>query len=506
MKMTMNLLRPLLLSTALTAALAGCATTPSADPAAELRVPAVYGRGDAAANAPLQAVAHEVTAPVADVHADAWWQGFADPRLDRLIEAVLARNTDMASAGLKLERARAQAGLATADLWPQANGSVSASGSRSIDSGDDWSRNHSASVSLGWELDLWGKLRGQRDIAQWEAQATAQDLQNTVLSLVGQSTDLYWQLGYLNQAIATGQANLERLQRTAALVQTQFDAGGVSRLEVRQAQQNIESQKAAQSQLEQQRVETRNALTVLLDGQPWPLADEPQNLDIAQSPTLAEGLPAELLARRPDLRAAELRLRQSLKNIKVTATSYYPSLSLSGAVGSSSASLGDVLTNPVATLGAGLSLSGAVGSSATSLGDVLTNPVATLGAGLSLPFLKFRQMQLDIKSADLSYQIAANDFRRTLYTALSEVDNALSARTRLAEQVAAAQASYDEAVEIARLYEVRYRAGATDLRTWLEAEQTRRNAELSLAQTKRSQLVNDVTLYKALGGGAQQLQ
>ena len=478
MKMTMNLLRPLLLSTALTAALAGCATTPSADPAAELRVPAVYGRGDAAANTPVQAVAHEVTAPVANVHADAWWQGFADPRLDRLIEAVLARNTDMASAGLKLERARAQAGLATADLWPQANGSVSASGSRSIDSGDDWSRNHSASVSLGWELDLWGKLRGQRDIAQWEAQATAQDLQNTVLSLVGQSTDLYWQLGYLNQAIATGQANLERLQRTAALVQTQFDAGGVSRLEVRQAQQNIESQKAAQSQLEQQRVETRNALTVLLDGQPWPLADEPQNLDIAQSPTLAEGLPAELLARRPDLRAAELRLRQSLKNIKVTATSYYPSLSLSGAVGSSSA----------------------------SLGDVLTNPVATLGAGLSLPFLKFRQMQLDIKSADLSYQIAANDFRRTLYTALSEVDNALSARTRLAEQVAAAQASYDEAVEIARLYEVRYRAGATDLRTWLEAEQTRRNAELSLAQTKRSQLVNDVTLYKALGGGAQQLQ
>ena len=329
-------------------------------------------------------------------------------------------------------------------------------------------------MSLGWELDLWGKLRGQRDIAHWEAQATAQDLQATVLSLIGQSCELYWQLGYLNQAIATGQANLERLERTATLVQSQFDAGAVSRLEGRQARQNIESQRAAQAQLEQQRVETRNALTVLLDGQPWPLADEPQNLDIAHSPDVAEGLPAELLARRPDLRAAELRLRQSLANIKVTATSYYPSLSLTGSVGSSSA----------------------------SLSDVLSNPVASLGVGLSLPFLKFRQMQLNIDSADMSYQIAANDFRKTLHSALAEVDNALSARERLAAQAAAAQVSYEEAVEIARLYEVRYRAGATDLRTWLDAQQTRRNAELSLAQARRSQLVNAVTLYKALGGGA----
>ena len=475
MKMTMNhSFRPLLLSATLAALVAGCATTPSADPAANLRAPATYGRGDAAANAPVQTIERNLTAPPADVRSDAWWQGFNDPRLNQLVERVLDSNTDMASAGLRLQRASAQAGIASANLWPQASGSANASSNRSIDSSDDWSRNHSASVSLGWELDLWGKLRGQRDIAHWEAQATAQDLQATVLSLIGQSCELYWQLGYLNQAIASGQANLERLERTATLVQSQFDVGAVSRLEVRQARQNIESQRATQAQLEQQRVEARNALTVLLDGQPWPLAGEPQNLDIAHSPNVAEGLPAELLARRPDLRAAELRLRQSLANIKVTATSYYPSLSLTGSVGSSS----------------------------SSLSDVLSNPVASLGVGLSLPFLKFRQMQLNIDSADMSYQIAANDFRKTLHSALAEVDNALSARERLAAQAAAAQVSHEEAVEIARLYEVRYRAGATDLRTWLDAQQTRRNAELSLAQARRSQLVNAVTLYKALGGGA----
>jgi outer membrane protein TolC len=204
------------------------------------------------------------------------------------------------------------------------------------------------------------------------------------------------------------------------------------------------------------------------------MADEPQQLQRVGSPVIAEGLPADLLGRRPDLRAAELRLRNSLKTIKVTATQYDPALSLTGSVG----------------------------TGATSLSDVLKNPVATLGAGLSLPFLNVRQAQLNTRLAGTDYQIAANGFRRTLYTALSEVDNALSARTQFATQVAASQASYDEAVEIERMYEVRYRVGATDLRTWLEAQQTRRDAELSLASVRQRQLINDVTLFKALGGSA----
>ena len=459
--------RTLLLTLAVTASLAGCAT-PGANPAADIRVPSAWGLG----SAPTEHQALDVTSAPRDVASDAWWRGFNNAQLDALIDQVLSTNTDMAVAGLRLQRARLQAGLASADLWPSANGSVGVSGNRRIDTGDDWSENYSASVSLGWELDLWGKLRAQRDIARWEAEATAADLQNTALLLVSQAAELYWQIGYLNLAISTGQANLERLERINQLVGVQYRAGAVSMLEVRQAAQNLEAQKSSQAQLEQQRVEARNALTVLLDGQPWPVEREAQNLDGFALPGVAEGLPAELLSRRPDLRAAELRLRQSLKNIKVTATSYYPSLSLSGSVGGSS----------------------------PDLADVLSNPVASLGAGLSLPFLRFRQMQLNIESADLAYQVAANQFRDTLYSALAEVDNALSSRQKLATQLAASQASYDHAVEIERLYEVRYRAGATDLRNWLDAQQTRRNAELSLAQAKRSVLVNQTTLYKALGG------
>jgi len=471
-----KLFSPVLLSISLAAVLAGCATKPSADPVADLRVPAQFGRGDAALNAPQHAVDRKVNTPTADSRAQAWWQGFDDPRLNRLVEQVLARNTDLVNAGLRLERARIQAGQARDALWPEegVNASVSTTGRRRIDTGADWNQTNSSSAnfSVSWEADLWGKLRGQRDIAQWEAQATAEDLQATLLLLIVQSCERYWQLAYLNQAIRTGEANMARLERTAQLVQSRFNVGAASQLEIRQAQQSIQSQRSNLAGLEQQRVEARNALTILLDGQPWPLDDEPQDLHTTRSPEVAEGLPVELLARRPDLRAAELRLRQSLARLKISATNYYPRLRLTGAVGTSS----------------------------TTLGNVLSNPTATLGVGLELPFLNIRQIRRTLKTADVDYQIAANSFRRTLYNALFEVDNALSARTHLAQQVAASQASLEEAAHIVRIQESRYRSGATDLRTWLEAQQTYRSAELSLTQIRRSQLLNDAALYRALGG------
>ncbi|MBN6103172.1 TolC family protein [Xanthomonas sp. CFBP 8703] len=470
----MNMLssmRPALLPLALLATLSGCVSTGQYR-ASPIAVPQRYAAGADTAGDARQPLALQATYPAHDIAADAWWQGFGDPRLDRLVARALAVNADLATAGLRLRKARLQAGLSETELWPSASGSVSASGSRATDHHDDVSRSNAASVSLSWEIDLWGKLRAQRDADRWEAEATDEDRENTALALVGEVCDQYWQLGYLNQSIAAGEENLARLAKTLQLVQVQFQAGDVSRLEVREAEQNLESQRTEQSKLLQERVEARNKLTVLLDGQPWPQAEEPQNLDAFARPPLAPGLPAQLLARRPDLRAAELRLRSALADIKVTATSYYPTLSLTGSLD---------------------------GSSAT-LANVLKNPLATLGAGLTLPFLNLHQAQLNTRITGTSYEIAASTFRTTLYTALGDVDNALSARTQLETQVASAQKSFDAARDVERMYEVRYRSGATDLRTWLDAQQTRRSAELTLAQARLDQLNNDVTLYQALGG------
>src|SRR5690606_22866553 len=118
---------------------------------------------------------------------------------------------------------------------------------------------------------------------------------NTALALVAEVCQQYWTLAYLNQSIASGQAHLDQLQKILELVQVQFRTGAVSQLELREAEQNIQAQRIAQSQLLQERVETRNAIAVLRDGEPWPQSDEPGNLNDAQSPPLQAGLPAELL-------------------------------------------------------------------------------------------------------------------------------------------------------------------------------------------------------------------
>ncbi|MFT4246905.1 MAG: TolC family protein [Pseudomonas sp.] len=463
-----------LLSLLLAAPLAGCVGIGQyrADPIA---VASHYGRGDAALNSPDQILPVQPTYPAHDIASDPWWRGFGDARLDRMVEQALAANSDLAAAGLTLRKARLSAGLDEAALYPTASGSGSGSASRYTAQHDHFDRSYSASAGLSWEIDLWGKLRAQRDVSRWEAQATAEDLQNTALSLVGEVCDDYWQLAYLNQSIAAGERNIDELARILELVRVQFDSGDVSRLELREAEQNLESERSSQSQLLQQRVEIRNAITVLLDGKPWPQADEPQDLNAAASPALAPGLPAQLLGRRPDLRAAELRLRESLAQIKATARSYYPALSLTGTLSGSS----------------------------TALAQVLKNPLATLGADLSLPFLDIATARLETRIAGTSYEIAATEFRTTLYTALSEVDNALSSREQLTDQVEASRKSYEAARDIARMYEVRYRAGYSDLRTWLDAQQTLRSSELALAEARMNQLQADVTLYQALGGSAQ---
>lgn len=443
-----------------------------------LRDPSVattYGAGDSARNTPADMIALGQKRTVQDRMQDTWWTGFGDERLDRVVARVLEVNTDLASAGFRLQQARYSAGLATSDLLPDFDVSGSAGYSKELSGSSKGLDSYSASASLHYELDLWGRLRTQRSIAQWEAEATEEDLQSTFLSLVSETCDLYWTIAFLNQRIAAGEESLARVQRTLQLVQSQFNSGAVSRLELREAEQNLDSQQAAQSQLIQQRVEARNALTVLLDGTPWPIADEPRNMDDAHSPTIDAGIPAELLGRRPDLRAAELRLRESLSQIKVTRVSYYPAITLTGSVGGSS----------------------------DSLSSVLAHPVETLGAGLALPFIHWNEARLNTKIAGAQYEIAANDFRKTLYTAFTEVDNALSARQELTRQVDLSQRSFNAAVEVERLYEVRYRAGATPLRQWLDAQETRRQSELALAQARLNQLQNDSRLFQALGGSAQ---
>ena len=447
--------------------LSGCAAvirTPYEQPA--VQIPQQFG----------QQTQNAATLHIADLQ-DQWWTLFNDPQLNALVDSALHANNDLAIAGLRLKQVREQAGLTANQQLPRVSANSSASHQVELANGNDRSGGLSVSGSVSYAVDLWGKLANQTEAARWEAAATQQDLQATAQSLIGTVCNLYWQLAYLNERIASSDASIASSRKLFSLVQSRYRAGAVSGLDLAQAEQALVGQEASQSQLIQQRVEARNALAILFNVPPTQLdsqftLNEPQKLLAVNLPTIDAGLPADLIARRPDLNASELRLRKVLANKDATRASYYPSFSLTGSLGSSS----------------------------TSLTELIKNPALTLGAGVSLPFLQYNDMQRNLAISELEYQAAIIGFRQSLYGALADVDNALSNKTQLQIQTTAQQRTLALAQRTEQLNEVRYRAGAVALKQWIDAQEARRNTQNSLLQIRLSQLNNMVTLMQSLGG------
>ncbi|WP_313452303.1 TolC family protein, partial [Stutzerimonas nitrititolerans] len=206
-----------------------------------------------------------------------WWKAFGDPALDRLVDEALARNNSLGNALLAVRRARLQAGLARDAQWPQASAGLSADRTRALRGEGSTSHSYSLTGSLGWEVDLWNRLGSATDAAELETLATAEDHAATRLALIGTVAELYWQLAYLNERLAASAASIDYARQTLALVQTQYDAGQSSALELAEARQSLETQLAADVALRQEQVEQRNALAVLYDGQP-PVFNEPGRL------------------------------------------------------------------------------------------------------------------------------------------------------------------------------------------------------------------------------------
>jgi NodT family efflux transporter outer membrane factor (OMF) lipoprotein len=461
----------LILSTIGMLSACGSLHTPYRSPADTAGIPAQFAYADIGAASPSTAE-----------RGGLWWRAFGDPELDRLIELALQRNNDLAAATIKVRRAQLGAGIAADNLLPQFGAGGNLGYNRNLRGARDSSRSNSVSASVSYELDLWGRLGSLNDVAKWEALATAEDRESTALTLIGTTAGLYWQATYLNQVTALGEQSIAYAERTLALVQVQYQAGAVSLLELMEARQNVASQRASQTQLRQQQVENTNALAILFDGAPEAatldttannVRNLPQRLPDYALPAVAPDVPATVLARRPDLRAAERRLRGALANVDATRASYYPQFTLTGSVGGSS----------------------------NSLHNVLQNPVASLGLGLVLPFLNWDQTQLNIKVSQADYEFAVVNFRQSLYSALSDVENALSAREQYSQQAALLMQRLDAARQAERLYAIRYRAGSVALNVFLDAQEKRRNAEIAVADNRLNALNNRMTLYRVLGGG-----
>ena len=420
-----------------------------------------------------------------------WWQAFQDPALDQLIQQALQKNNDLAVAALKVKQARLNASLTATNLTPEVSTSLTAVQQKSwqqsnpADQGGNMPPNGSqnnqtthygTSLSLSYELDLWGKLADERAAANFEAEATEQDRLASALSLIGTTASLYWKLGYLNQLIALNQQSLSYTQHSLQIAQAHYHAGANSKLDVLQAEQSANSQQATLEDLYRQRDENRNALTILLDQPPETALEQPVTLPARALPAIPTNLPADVLAQRPDVKAAELRVRSSYATGENTRKSYYPTFSLTGALSTSS----------------------------EQLRSALQNPTGSIGAGLTLPFIEWQTTRLNIAKQRVIYEQAVRNFRQTFYTALSEVENQLSARQHYLNAGIQLSRTLLLAQQTETISAVRYQAGDIEMQSWLDQQEQRRNAEKSLLENHYQQLTTQMSLYQALGGNPSQ--
>lgn len=406
-----------------------------------------------------------------DVSIDPWWLAFNDPSLNSYINKVLEENNDLEVATLTLKKARLQLGLAKDDLFPTFSSSTSAQVEKWLDSGESGD-SYSTNLSVGYELDLWGKISADIDEAKWAAMASKEDREATAQSLVATTASLYWQIGYLKQRLQLGQNNIDDAQQTLDLIQKQYQLGAVDQLDVLEAKSSLASLQAQQSEFEQSLLEANNAFAILFNQPPKNMSDNIRMLPEGSVPSLNVGVPADLLIRRPDVKAAIYDVKSALANKDAADLDYLPELTLTGALGGSS----------------------------EALKDLLSNPVGTLGADITLPFLQWNEMQNNKAIADVEYKTAIVNYRQVLYTAFQDVENALSAREKLMYRSARLQEQFDAASAAEKIYAARYQYGSTSIMDYLDAQENTRNAEASLLENRYNQFITQVTLYQSLGG------
>lgn len=465
-----------LVSLSLAAALAGCSLAPT------------YERPDSpVSSAYPSGPAYKADAVGAVATADIGWRDFfTDPLLQQLIEQSLANNRDLRVAALNVEAARAQYRIQRADLLPSVGiagketaqrtpADLSPSGQATT------SHNYQVGAALSsWELDLFGRIRSLSDKALESYLALDETRTATQLTLIAEVANAYLTLRADQELLSLTRDTLKSQDDSYKLTKQSYDQGLSTALDLSQAEVSLRTAQRNLSQYTRQAAQDRNAL-VLLVGQPLSpeisaALDNAVKLDDGMLPTaLPAGLPSELLARRPDIRAAEHQLKGANANIGAARAAFFPTISLTGNAGTASASLGGLFN---------------AGSGAWSFVPQITVPIFAGGSLLA---------GLDLAKVQKNIQVA--QYEKTIQTGFREVADALAGRGTLDEQiqaqqllVAANQRAYD-------LSEQRFRQGIDDYLTVLDSQRSLYTAQQALVDTRLSRLSNLVTLYKVLGGG-----
>jgi multidrug efflux system outer membrane protein len=436
-----------------------------------LPVPATYAAGDSGAAAATAA-------------ADIGWQTyFPDPVLQGLIATALDNNRDLRNALLRVEEARALYGIQRADQFPTIG--AQADGSRSRVPGDlnltgqpQVASQYQVGLGMAsWELDFWGRVRNLKDAALQNYLASDAAARAATLSLVVEVADSYLSLRELDERLALTRETIASREESLRIFRRRYEVGAISKLDLTQVETLWQQAKALGADLEQARAEQAHALELLL-GAPLDLPGMPPRLDdSAVMLDLPPGLPSELLVNRPDIVAAEHRLRASNANIGAARAAFLPSITLTGAFGTASAELDGLFAG---------------GSRAWNFAPSISLPLFDAGR---------RSAAVDLAEARRDQAVAS--YEQTIQTAFKDVSDALSARRWLAEQVDVLRATVAAQSERARLAQLRYDHGASPYLEVLDAQRDLLAAQQKLAQTRRALLSSRVRLYAALGGGTQ---
>jgi len=442
--------------------------------------------------ASLPAVDSGVAAPTAWQYAERdaaqlnnqrWWTQFGSPQLNRLIEQARRDSFDVAAAVARVRQAQATAVIAGAPLLPEVKFNLSTShqkllrgqGGPDLDAtqSNDTVNSFGANLSASYEVDFWGGRAAARDSALHSLRASASDQATVELTLLSNVADRYAQTLAARQREQIAELNLANARNVLELVQTRYDAGSATALELAQQQSLVASQQRQLPLIQQLAQESRITLAALL-GQPVQALDlgtEP--FQALTWPRIGSGVPSQLLSRRPDLAKAEAELAAAQADVRVARAAMLPAV----------------------TLGA------TFGSDAGKAVEILRSPYYTLTGGLVAPIFNNGRLSAERDKARARQDELLQTYRGAIINGFADVEKALSNITRLDQQRQWQTQELQAAQNALRIAESRYQAGAEDWLSVLDSQRTLYTAQDLNVQLRLSRLQASIALYKALGGG-----
>ncbi len=444
---------------------AGCATGPDYK-RPDLATPAAWRTGEASTN------------NLADM---GWNQLYRDEVLTNLIQTALANNKDLQVAAARVDEVLAAYRIQRAALFPALNGSADYSKARAGNlppAPGAEAEQYNVFGLLSYEVDLWGRVRRLTESARAQALASEEGRRTVEIGLVAGVASTYFNLRALDRQLEIARDTLGSRSNALELTRIKFDDGQgiVSELDVAQAQTQVATAQSAIASLQRQIAVTENALAILLGSQPREL---PRGLTLNEQwrpDEVPAGLPSELLLRRPDVRAAEQQLIAANADIGAARAAYFPTISLTAALGLQSDELGDLFDTGLAK--------------AWSFKPSLTAPIFNGG-----------RIRAGVRAAQARRTGALAEYEKAIQNAFREVDDALVGLARLREQLAADEAVVTAERRRLELSTLRYEGGVASYSDVLDAQRFLFSAELTAVQTRNALLNTTVQLYKALGGG-----